>query len=75
MYMNIQELKLEVQQYLDENLVIGRFCGDLSAEPQILYQSALPMDADFLDDMEPTFSQTLFKFIKEKGITEPDCLM
>ncbi len=64
--MNVQELKLEVQKYLDANLITARFCCDMSIEPQVFHQEALPMDADLLSDMEPTFSQTLFKFIKEK---------
>ena len=71
--MNISELKLEVQKYLDTNLVSERICCDMSIEPLILYQEALPMEADLLEDMEPTFSQTLFKFIKEKGISETEC--
>ena len=71
--MNISELKFEVQKYLDANLVSERICCDMSIEPQIFYQEALPMEADLLDDMEPTFSQTLFRFIKEKGISEVDC--
>lgn len=71
--MDIKELKSAIQQYLDANLVTTRVCCDMSVESQILYQTALPMEADLLEDMEPTFSQTLFKFIKEKGISEVDC--
>lgn len=70
--MNIQELKLEVQRYLDENLLFDDVCYDMQA-PTVFYQEVLPMEADLLDDMEPTFSQTLFKMIKEKGISETDC--
>ena len=68
--MNIKELKADIQKYLDENLVVERACYDLAAEPMVFYQEALPMEADLLEDMEPTFSQTLFKMIKEKGISE-----
>ena len=71
--MDIKELKADIQTYLDENLVIERECCDLAAEPMVFYQEALPMEADLLEDMEPTFSQTLFKMIKEKGISETDC--
>ena len=71
--MNIKELKADIQKYLDENLIVEHACYDLATEPMIFYQEALPMEADLLEDMEPTFSQTLFKMIKEKGISETDC--
>ena len=71
--MNIKELKVDIQKYLDENLIVEHACYDLATEPMIFYQEALPMEANLLEDMEPTFSQTLFKMIKEKGISETDC--
>ena len=75
--MNIKELKVDVQRYLDENLTDEYICYDLPAPvmapPTIFYQSDISMEADLLEDMEPTFSQTLFKMIKEKGISETEC--
>ena len=62
----IRNLNLEVQAYIDEHF------GDeivRSWEPSgFLYQSFYTDS-----DLEPTFSQTLFKLIKEKGISETDC--
>ena len=68
--MNIRELKAAVQKYLDITLLLEKEY----MEENILYQAVtLPMEADLMSDMEPTFSQTLFKIIKEKGISETDC--
>lgn len=41
--------------------------------PLILYQADYTIEPDLLKDLEPTFSQTLFKMIKEKGITQTEC--
>ena len=41
--------------------------------PIIFYQESIQLDTDLLEELEPTFSQTLFKFIKAKGISETDC--
>jgi hypothetical protein len=71
--MDIQALKLAIHQYLDETLVIEEACYEWVAEPTIFYQEVLPMEADLLEEMEQTFSQTLFKMIKEKGLSETDC--
>ncbi len=71
--MNIKELKAHIQKYLDENLAAEQPYYDLPIEPTIFYQTALPLEADLICDMEPTFSQTLFKMIKEKGISETEC--
>ena len=68
---DINELKIGVQEYLDNNLeqVVYQ-----DAAPIILYQKSIePLDVDLLDNLEPTFSQVLFKFIKQKGISETDC--
>jgi hypothetical protein len=61
-------LKQEVQDYLDENLIpegmhvdYGRMlCCEIIAE-------------EFPFELKPTFSQTLFKFIKKQGISETEC--
>lgn len=75
--MNIKELKADIQKYLDENLTDEYICYDMPAPimapPTVLYQSDISMEIDLLDEMEPTFSQTLFKMIKEKGISETEC--
>ena len=68
--MNIRELKAAVQKYLDITLLLEKEY----MEENILYQAVtLPMEADLMSDMEPTFSQTLFQMIKEKGISETEC--
>lgn len=46
----------------------------LSSEGEyIFYQEAYEPDNDIFEDMEPTFSQMLFKFIKQQGISETEC--
>lgn len=72
--MNIQELKQEIQYYLNDNLIENDdifYDIPILGGPTIFYQSSL--DDDFWEDLEPTFSQTLFRFIKEKGISETEC--
>lgn len=39
----------------------------------VYYQEALKPDKDIFENMEPTFSQMLFKFIKQQGISETEC--
>lgn len=41
--------------------------------PSFLRRKDSSVDVNLLKNLEPTFSQTLFKFIKEKGISETDC--
>lgn len=71
--MNIHELRLEILEYLDANMQNDDdICYDIPVTgTTIFYQSSL--DDDFLEDLEPTFSQTLFRFIKEKDISETEC--
>jgi len=76
MGINIKALKNEVQAYLDKYFgeVVSKCVEVYEERPLILYQTAIePLDPDLLDDLEPTFSQTLFKFIKQQGISETDC--
>lgn len=69
--MNILELKIDIQKYIDANF-IGNICCCYD-ESQIFFQPGITMEPDLLENMRPTFSQTLFKFIREKGISETDC--
>lgn len=64
----LQNLKSEVQAYIDKHFndeVVRSWDWESSG---VLYQ-IIYTDSD----LEPTFSQTLFKLIKEKGISETDC--
>lgn len=67
--MNIQALKLAIQRYIDENFVNY----DYNVKCMEFYQSEVCIEPDLLDCMEDTFSQTLFKLIKRKGVSETDC--
>ena len=62
----IRNLNLEVQAYIDEHFGDDKIYCDKS--PDVLYQIIYDDS-----DLGPSFSQTLFKFIKEKGISETDC--
>jgi hypothetical protein len=57
---------LEIQAYIDEHFGDDKIYCDKS--PDVLYQIIYDDS-----DLGPSFSQTLFKFIKEKGISETDC--
>ena len=81
---NIEQLKSAVQLYIEKNfieeckqklsyimkrpLIINEDTKYLSSN--VFYQE---ISIDTLDEMEPTFSQMLFRFIKEKGISETMC--
>ena len=67
--MNMQALKLAIQRYIDENFVNY----DYNVKCMEFYQSKVCIEPDLLDCMEDTFSQTLFKLIKRKGVSETDC--
>jgi hypothetical protein len=62
----IRSLNLEIQAYIDEHFGDDKIYCDKS--PDVLYQIIYDDS-----DLGPSFSQTLFKFIKEKGISETDC--
>ena len=59
----LKQLLAEAKVFFDENY--------LPNPPLILYQMAYSVSG--LEKLDPSFSEILFKFIKEKGITETEC--
>lgn len=81
---NIEQLKSAVQVYIEKNFIeeckqkfsyimnsiqIINECSE-NLHSEVFYQK---ISIDTLDEMEPTFSQMLFKFIREKGVSETMC--
>lgn len=49
------------------------FQGEYKTDDNVYYQEENIPNDDIFEDMEPTFSQMLFKLIKQQGISETDC--
>ena len=66
---NKQLLSKSLRSYLD------RYYRPEPEDMVIFYQEELPnmSEDDLINSMEPTFSQMLFRFIKQQGISETDC--
>lgn len=69
---NFTSILREVQNYLDEVLELEESMV-FYQEPVECYKECCEINFDLLEELEPTFSQQLFKYIKAKGISETDC--
>ena len=82
----LSEIKTEVQAYLDEYFIDeeialhASYCVDVTemCDTREMYSLKIKNCCHDLDIIEfettkPTFSQMLFKYIKEKSISETDC--
>lgn len=67
MIQNIDTLIKETQSFISQNYRKPQI-------EQVYYQTELyPTEKDLESEMGPTFSQVLFKYIREKGISETEC--
>ncbi len=65
---NLTELVQEAQSFIDRNYIAPK------VKPMVFYQMDItPGEIDLEADLGPTFSQVLFKYIREKGISETEC--
>lgn len=65
---NLAELVQKAQSFIDRNYIAPK------VKPMVFYQMDItPGKIDLEADLGPTFSQVLFKYIREKGISETEC--
>ena len=59
--------------YQDSYETNSKYTPKQADDSAIYYQESITPDKDIFKDMGPTFSQMLFKLIKQQGISETEC--